>query len=215
MREELIAVIGDSGQWEDLNTRKLPIGWVFVYAANVVELEGIDGPRVIFILQQQALRGFPFDDFRSDTLFFVHAMTKSCDELHHHQGIIRINAWPGFLKNELLEIAAPDERKPAAEAFLKSMDWEWEWVGDVAGMATPRVISMIINEACFAVGEDVSTPDGIDQAMKLGAAYPIGPFEWCRRIGKERIIGLLELLSEGDERYRPAPHIDKILISLP
>jgi 3-hydroxybutyryl-CoA dehydrogenase len=215
MREEFIAVIGDSGQWEELNTHKLPEGWTFVYAGDVVELEGIDGPGAIFILQESAIKGFPFDDFRSDTIFFVHDMTKTCGDLHHHQGIIRINGWPGFLKNKVFEIAAPADRKAAAEAFLKSIGWHWEWVADVPGMATPRVISMIINEACFAVGEDVSTPEGIDQAMTLGSAYPMGPFEWCRRIGKERIIGLLELLSKGDERYRPAPHIDKILISRP
>lgn len=213
MRKEFIAVIGDSAHWEDLTTRNLPDEWVFLHIGNVVELKGIDGPRVIFILQEQAISGFPFDDFRSDTIFFVHDMMRTCDDLHHHQGIIRINGWPGFLKNSVLEIAAPSERKPAVEALLKSMGWHWEWVADVPGMVTPRVISMIINEACYAVGEDVSTPEGIDQAMTLGAAYPVGPFEWCRRIGKERIIGLLDLLSKGDERYRPAPHIDKILIS--
>jgi 3-hydroxyacyl-CoA dehydrogenase len=64
---------------------------------------------------------------------------------------------------------------------------------------------MIINEAYFALGEDVSSKDEIDLAMKLGTNYPYGPFEWCKKIGLKKVYSLLEKLSDTDSRYSIAP----------
>jgi 3-hydroxybutyryl-CoA dehydrogenase len=65
------------------------------------------------------------------------------------------------------------------------------------------VVSMIINEAFIALGENVSTREEIDTAMKLGTNYPYGPFEWAELIGVENIISLLNKLSEKDNHYQP------------
>ena len=37
------------------------------------------------------------------------------------------------------------------------------------------------------LGENVSTRDEIDTAMKLGTNYPFGPFEWAEKIGLKNI----------------------------
>ena len=63
---------------------------------------------------------------------------------------------------------------------------------------------MIINEAFFAMEENISTENEIDIAMKLGTNYPYGPFEWCDLIGADNILALLEKLSIQDKRYLPA-----------
>ena len=55
----------------------------------------------------------------------------------------------------------------------------------------------------------MSTKKEIDTAMKLGTNYPYGPFEWCEKIGKERVYQLLNHLSKTDERYHPAPGLVK------
>ncbi len=70
---------------------------------------------------------------------------------------------------------------------------------------------MIINEACYAVNENVSTAKEIDIALKLGTSYPLGPFEWNKQIGSQRIIQLLDILSVNNDRYLPAPDLKKIL----
>jgi 3-hydroxybutyryl-CoA dehydrogenase len=69
---------------------------------------------------------------------------------------------------------------------------------------------MIINEAFFALGENVSTKEEIDLAMKSGTNYPYGPFEWSEKIGVENILNLLKKLSEKEERYFPAPTLKNI-----
>jgi len=72
------------------------------------------------------------------------------------------------------------------------------------GFHYPRVISMIVNEAYFALGENLATPESIDLAMKNGVNYPLGPIEWGQKIGLKHIIDLLSEYSEitEDPRYR-------------
>ncbi|MFA6238758.1 MAG: 3-hydroxyacyl-CoA dehydrogenase family protein [Bacteriovorax sp.] len=68
----------------------------------------------------------------------------------------------------------------------------------------PRTIAMIINEAYFALGDNLATATDIDLAMKNGVNYPLGPIEWGERIGLHNVAQLLEELSTitRDERYR-------------
>ena len=69
-----------------------------------------------------------------------------------------------------------------------------------------RVISCIVNEAFLALSEGVATAEAIDRAMKLGASYPKGPFEWEDEIGTARILHTLDSLraTHGDA-YLAAP----------
>lgn len=82
-----------------------------------------------------------------------------------------------------------------------------EKTGDSVAGIFPRTLSMIINEASFAVQEGVATPADIDQAMKFGTNYPKGPLAWCDEIGAYTICAILEALQVeyGHERYRIAP----------
>ncbi len=72
------------------------------------------------------------------------------------------------------------------------------------GFHYPRAISMIINEAYFALEENLAAPKDIDLAMKFGVNYPLGPIEWGDKIGLKYIVDLLSELYEitEDSRYR-------------
>lgn len=123
----------------------------------------------------------------------------------------RINAWPGFLTRPVIE-ASTRNKKAASEQieriFLK-LGKKLQWLPDTPGFITARVIAMIINEAWFALAEDVSTPEQIDAAMKLGTNYPYGPFEWSGKIGTRNIFQLLNELAKADRRYEPAAGLQK------
>lgn len=79
-----------------------------------------------------------------------------------------------------------------------------ECVNSRVGLITPRVVCMIINEAYFTVQEGTAVRGDIDQAMKLGTNYPMGPFEWCDKIGISDVYETLEALYQDthDERYK-------------
>jgi 3-hydroxybutyryl-CoA dehydrogenase len=134
---------------------------------------------------------------------FVNSMNKSIAEIG--LPVIRINAWPGFLKRSIAEVCCNDEvSKNDAEKILGLLNRKAEWVPDIKGFISSRVVSMIINEAYFALQENVSTKEEIDIAMKLGTNYPYGPFEWSKKIGLKNIAALLTELSLTEKRYQPA-----------
>ena len=133
----------------------------------------------------------------------IHSMNKTIEEIAYP--FIRLIAWPGFLKRPIAEVICNnDDKKNEAAVILNLLNRKPEWVPDIKGFISPRVISMIINEAYFALEENVSTKDEIDIAMKLGTNYPYGPFEWAKKIGLKNIVSLLTELSLSEKRYQPA-----------
>lgn len=126
--------------------------------------------------------------------------------------LVRFNGLPTFLNRPLLEISlmgARDEEK--VSRICSSLDTGYAVVADRVGMATPRIICMIINEAYYTVQEGTASREDIDLGMKLGTNYPYGPFEWCRRIGIRHVYELLEAIYEDtkDERYKICPLLKK------
>jgi 3-hydroxybutyryl-CoA dehydrogenase len=118
---------------------------------------------------------------------------------------IRINGWATFLKRPVVEAASINTslQLKAAE-LLTCFGRTIEWIPDIEGFISPRVVASIINEAFFTLEENVSTKEEIDTAMKLGTNYPFGPFEWGKRIGMHNIYSLLAALSREKYRYTPS-----------
>lgn len=124
---------------------------------------------------------------------------------------VGIGAFPTLLDRELVELAASpatgDAALTAARDFLRSLGKETALVKDSVGMVLPRILCMLVNEACFAMMEGVATGKDIDTAMALGTNYPTGPVEWGKRIGFAQVQALLDALHQsfGEDRYRTAP----------
>lgn len=136
-------------------------------------------------------------------IIMVNAVTTTLD--HLPENFVRINGWPGFLKRSLVEAACHNPLvKAKAEEIIAAFNKTTEWVPDKAGFITATIISMIINEAFFALDEKVSSKAEIDIAMKLGTNYPFGPFEWAEKIGINRVAELLSTLAVGQPRYKPS-----------
>jgi 3-hydroxybutyryl-CoA dehydrogenase len=120
---------------------------------------------------------------------------------------VRINAWNTFIQRPLLEAVSRPAAMAQVEAFCAGWGKSAEFLPDRPGMPSARVVSMIVNEAYLALGEEVSTRDAIDTAMRLGTNYPFGPFEWASRIGLQPIIELLETLASENPVYTVAPRL--------
>lgn len=143
----------------------------------------------------------------SDKPVFINSVIETLAQLNLSANYSRLNGWPGFLQRSSWEVASGDKEK--AQAILQELGWKVIFVKDEPGLIAGRVISMIINEAFFALEEGVSTEKEIDLAMKTGTNYPLGPFEWLEKIGVENVYPLLKTLAVDDERYIPAPLLEK------
>ena len=119
-----------------------------------------------------------------------------------------INALPGFLSNPIWEISLLRKfETPELEKLAKILGIEYLPVEDRVGMVKPRIIFMVINEACYTLQEGTANIEDIDMAMKLGTNYPYGPFEWCDKIGVTQVFETLASIYEDtkDERYKICP----------
>ena len=135
-------------------------------------------------------------------LIIINSVTDILEEINY--SFVRINGWPTFLNGNIVEASYLDvENKIKTEEVFALFGKSIEWLRDLPGFVTPRVISMIINEAFFALKEGVSTPEEINTAMKLGTAYPFGPFEWGEKIGLINVVALLQKLAKQQARYTP------------
>jgi 3-hydroxybutyryl-CoA dehydrogenase len=113
------------------------------------------------------------------------------------------NLW-GMLGRNVLEYTSPIG-VDCPETLIRQLGFEKGIrVNDRVGMVTMRTLSMIVNEAYFTLQEGTASKEDIDMGMKLGTAYPMGPFEWSQKIGIQHIYQLLKKLHEDtfDERYK-------------
>ncbi len=140
---------------------------------------------------------------------FIHAVRTTLSSLPHSTDLIRINTWPTFIERNIIEISGTVN--PGAETILATLQWNYKILPDVCGFYAPRIVASIINEAYHTLGENVSSKEEIDIAMKLGTNYPFGPFEWSEKIGIEKVAALLQTLSKENDRYLPAPALLKEL----
>jgi 3-hydroxybutyryl-CoA dehydrogenase len=142
------------------------------------------------------------------SLIIVNSVITTLAEIR--EDFVRINGWNTFLKRPVAEAACNNDslKEKAAEAFAATGK-KTEWVPDIPGFITARVVASVINEAYFTLQEKVSSKEEIDTAMKLGTNYPYGPFEWSEKIGLQQIYDLLHQMAGEQKRYVPAALLTK------
>ena len=77
---------------------------------------------------------------------------------------------------------------------------------DHPGFILDRVVFSMINEAIYMKMYGLAAMEDIDQMMRLGANFPVGPFEYADTLGLDRVLRTLEwLTNELGPQYRPCP----------
>ena len=80
-------------------------------------------------------------------------------------------------------------------------------VNDAPGFVANRILMPMINEAIYALHENVSSVEGIDTVMILGMSHPMGPLHLADFIGLDVCLSILEVMQNGfsDKKYAPCP----------
>ncbi|RKO95180.1 3-hydroxybutyryl-CoA dehydrogenase, partial [Caulochytrium protostelioides] len=78
---------------------------------------------------------------------------------------------------------------------------------DMPGFIANRILMPYINEAIFALQDNISSIGDIDTTMKLGTNVPMGPLTLADFIGLDTCLAIMRVLHTqlGDSKYRPAP----------
>ncbi|MBL7700112.1 MAG: hypothetical protein JNK79_18240 [Chitinophagaceae bacterium] len=203
----VVAILADESAKDELMKKGFPEETEIVWADSIASLTIIEADAYFDLL-------FEYDRERILKIkrllpqpVFVNSVIHICGDLG--AGFIRINGWPTMIGRNVAEIAHSGNDNHIKN-ILKQLGWLYSRSPDIPGMITPRIVSMIVNEAWYALGENVSTREEIDTAMKLGTNYPYGPFEWGEKIGFGRIRSLLAELAKTDARYTVAPGLNEL-----
>lgn len=130
--------------------------------------------------------------------------------------IIGMSALATLLSQQLIEMAIPIHTPQAHVAraieFFAKIGKMATIVQDRVGMVMPRILCALINEAAFALTDEIASPQDIDMGMKIGTNYPIGPVEWGNRIGFDCVLDVINALYNDllEDRYRPAPMLKQL-----
>jgi len=201
-----VAIITDDALKEEWISQCMPDALLAEWLSEPIAVEGADC-YIDLLFQPDAERINNLQKLQP-AIIIVNSVIATLNMLP--ENFIRINGWPGFLKRTVVESSCSnDDLKTRAEEIISFFNKTIEWVPDVPGFITARVISMIINEAYFTLDEKVSSKKEIDIAMKLGTNYPYGPFEWSEKIGLKKVYELLSMLSKSNSRYEPAALLRK------
>jgi 3-hydroxybutyryl-CoA dehydrogenase len=81
------------------------------------------------------------------------------------------------------------------------------------GFLVNRILLPMINEAFFVLAEGDAAATEIDEGMKLGCNYPIGPLALSDLIGLDVLLAVMQTLHDefGDSKYRPCPLLKEMV----
>ncbi len=86
-------------------------------------------------------------------------------------------------------------------------------VNEYPGYVTTRIIVPFLNEAMHVLMEGISSAEEIDNAMKLGFGFNMGPLALADLMGLDEVMAMMEnLLKElSEHKYNPCPLLRKMV----
>lgn len=144
-------------------------------------------------------------------------ITEMSSELEYPERCVSLHFLSPADKIPIVEIArglnTSDETYEKVCQFAIMFEKQVVPVIESPGVISTRLIAPLINEACEILMEGVGKLEDIDDTMKMGFGFPLGPFEVADKIGLDTIVRWLDNLYKefGDLKYKASPLLKKMV----
>lgn len=115
---------------------------------------------------------------------------------------------------EIVKGLKTDEKTfQGAVEFAGMLGKKWITVNEYPGYVTTRIIVPLLNEAMHVLMEGVASAEDIDEAMKLGFGFNVGPLALADMMGLDVVMSwMMNLINELQEhKYNPCPLLRKLV----
>jgi 3-hydroxybutyryl-CoA dehydrogenase len=154
----------------------------------------------------------------SSTIFATNTSSLSIDSIFEGivplQKVVGLHFFNPVQVMKLVEISYLEETENNVVSYVKqlviSINKEYVLVKNSPGFIVNRLLIPMINEAVKIVEEGIATPEDVDNAMKLGANFPIGPLKLSDLIGNDITLAILKELQSCSSDI----HISSVLEEL-
>jgi 3-hydroxybutyryl-CoA dehydrogenase len=101
----------------------------------------------------------------------------------------------------------------SVKALLDTMGKEMILVNDYPGFVSNRISHLFMNEAAFAVQDQVASPREVDDIFKKCYGHKMGPLETADLIGLDTVVDSLDVLYDSyrDSKFRCCPLLRKMV----
>lgn len=109
-------------------------------------------------------------------------------------------------------IATDDKTYETMKEIAKQIGKTTVDAPELPGFMVNRILVPMQNEAAFMVMEGCK-PEDVDNAMKLGCNFPMGPLELTDFVGVDIMLGTMKGLYSGfsDSKYRSCPLLENMV----
>jgi 3-hydroxybutyryl-CoA dehydrogenase len=129
-------------------------------------------------------------------------------------GVHFFNPAPAMALVEIVRpLTASDETIAAARAFAEACGKSPVEVKDQAGFIVNALLFPYLNNAVRMLEQGVASKEDIDEAMKGGCGFPMGPFALLDLVGLDVSLAILEALYAEfkDPNYAPVPLLRRMV----
>jgi len=112
-------------------------------------------------------------------------------------------------------ILTSDETLETARAFVQALGKTPVATQDTTGFIVNRLLVPYLLEAVHLLESGVATREDIDQAMKLGCGYPMGPFTLLDLVGLDTTLFVAEVMFDEfrEARFAPPPLLKRMVMA--
>jgi 3-hydroxybutyryl-CoA dehydrogenase len=166
------------------------------------ELDGLCGPATIFASNTSSL-----------TIAAMAAATKRADRF---VGLHFFNPVPLMPLVEVVRtVTTSEEAFRRAFAFAKALGKEPVAAKDTSGFLVNLLLVPYLLDAIRAVERGVGSVPDVDQAMRLGCGYPMGPLTLLDFVGLDTTYKIAEIMfaEYREHRYAPPPLLKRMVLA--